>query len=238
MRKIYAGVLGDCKGNLNDLAREIELNSTAEIAIVTIETLGEENLEEYANGLFRDAGIGKKDKNNGLLILAVINDRKFRVETGYGLEGDLPDALLYSITQKNLVPNFKNGDYCEGIRSTVSEIGKILSGEKEVKDVPEIQLGVIVSLLIGFLILLFIFGSNHKTGYKPTNYRHTYTGSSYFTNKCPNCGRKLVNGKCQKCDKDEDKDRHYHTYSSGDSDSGFGGFGGGSSGGGGVSGGW
>ena len=76
--------------------RELEERTGAQIVVVTMNTLGGENLEEDANRLFRAWGIGDRQKNNGVLLLIVKEDRRFRIEVGYGLEGTITDG--YGIT--------------------------------------------------------------------------------------------------------------------------------------------
>ncbi|GKX65233.1 TPM domain-containing protein [Inconstantimicrobium mannanitabidum] len=117
----YTGLLnqGDTD-KLVSLARELEDKTGAEAAIVVIGTLNGHSIEEYANGLFREWGIGKKDKNNGLLILIVKNDRKYRVEVGTGLEGVLPDLKCKDIMETYATPKFKNDKYAEGLINSYS----------------------------------------------------------------------------------------------------------------------
>ena len=77
------------------MGRSVDLaNKTgAQIVVVTVNNLEGKNLEEYATTLFRNFGIGDKENNNGLLLLLALEERQFRVEVGYGLEGVLPDGL-------------------------------------------------------------------------------------------------------------------------------------------------
>lgn len=108
---------------------DFQKQTTNEVSIVTIKTLGEDNLEQYANTLFREWGIGGKEHNNGVLILIVAQDRKIRIETGYGLEGALPDIVTKQIQEESIVPEFKKGDYYTGITNGVDSIIKATQGE-------------------------------------------------------------------------------------------------------------
>ncbi len=87
----------------------------AQIVVVTIDTIGDQVLEEVSLNLLRDWGIGSKEKNNGVLMLVAIDDRKSRIEIGYGLEGALPDGKTGWIQDEYMIPWFAQGDYAIGI---------------------------------------------------------------------------------------------------------------------------
>lgn len=111
-----AGLLGGSESaQLDALAVELEAKTGAELAIVTIDNLGGQSVEEFANLLFKRYGVGKKDKNNGILILVAHEDRRFRVEVGYGLEAVLPDALCKRLMDQRAVPHFKAGRFGNGL---------------------------------------------------------------------------------------------------------------------------
>lgn len=114
----YANVLDDEVENYI-MSRSVDLanKTSAQIVVVTIDTLNGENLEEYATKLFRSFGIGDSKKNNGLLLLLVVNDRKFRVEVGYGLEGVLPDGLTGRYQDEYIIPYLKNNDWNNGVKN-------------------------------------------------------------------------------------------------------------------------
>src|SRR3990167_6072983 len=117
---------------INYLAESIKKNTTVEIAILTIESLEGDTPENYAINTFRKSGVGKKDNNNGLLILVAKNDRKYRFEVGYGLEGTIPDAMKVPIGDKIITPNFKNGDYGKGIYESMIVIEGLVTNNTEV----------------------------------------------------------------------------------------------------------
>jgi len=158
----FADVLDlSCEDKINNLAGRIEENSTAEIAIVTMDSLcdesGCEDLEQYANELFRESGIGKKEKNNGIMILVFIKDRKYRVEVGYGLEGDIPDILASQIAERYMTPKFKEGNYCDGLYDTVYQIGEYIQDPNKKNNDDEVVVGFIIILLIVIFIVFIIF---------------------------------------------------------------------------------
>lgn len=96
---------------------ELESKTGAQIVVVTIPSLEGRPLEEYATDLFRQWGIGDAEKNNGLLLLCAVEDRQFRVEVGYGLEGDLPDGKTGRMQDTYIVPLLRENQFDEGIRN-------------------------------------------------------------------------------------------------------------------------
>jgi len=113
------------------IGKELDSKTKAQVVVVTTDKLPVDiTIEEYANGLFRDWGIGDKKLKNGILILVNIDpeDRAVRTEIGDGLEGRVPDATSNRITQEIMLPYFKQGDYntgiLEGYRSLCSKVAE------------------------------------------------------------------------------------------------------------------
>ena len=102
------------EAKITQLAKQIEQSTTVEIAIVTVESLEGESSEMYALNLFNHAGIGKIDKDNGLLILVAKQEREYRFEFGYGLERIIDDSMEANIGDI-IAQNFRNDDYGKGI---------------------------------------------------------------------------------------------------------------------------
>ena len=124
----YAGIFTpDQKTQLENKLTQFEQQTTSEVSVVTIKSLQGDTIENFAVKLFQDWGIGKKDKDNGVLLLVAIEDREVKIEVGYGLEGDLTDAQSYWIIQNEIIPKFKNNDYPGGISDGVEKIMGILS---------------------------------------------------------------------------------------------------------------
>jgi uncharacterized protein len=119
----FAGVL-DAAGRteLEALLRHTEVQTTAEIAVVTVSSLDGMTVEEYASRLFAAWGIGKKGKDNGVLVLVAPTDRKIRIEVGYGLESVLPDGLAGEVIRTDFLPRFRDGDYRGGIQQGVNHV--------------------------------------------------------------------------------------------------------------------
>lgn len=106
-----------------------EEKSSDQIVVATIPDLGGEPLERYANDLFRHWGLGQADENNGVLLLVARDDRKIRIEVGYGLEGILTDLHARLIIENTLVPAFRQGEFSRGIVTAVDDIIIVLSGD-------------------------------------------------------------------------------------------------------------
>lgn len=107
---------------LNRLLAEMEDSTTAQVAVVIVESIGTANPKDFAHKLFNTWGIGQAGKDNGLLIFTVMDQRRTEFETGYGLEGVLPDVVCYRIGMQELVPAFKAGRYGEGLIRAVERI--------------------------------------------------------------------------------------------------------------------
>lgn len=108
-----------------------EAKSSDQIVVATIRSLGGEALEPYANRLFRAWGLGQAGENNGILLLVALNDRKMRIEVGYGLEGTLTDLHSRLIIENVMVPAFRAGDFAGGISRAVDDIIFVLEGNAE-----------------------------------------------------------------------------------------------------------
>lgn len=112
----FAGVINQqYKTAINALVSELESKTSSEIAVVTVSDLGGNSIEDYSVELFEEWGIGKKGKNNGVLFVAAIKDRRVRIEVGYGHEGIITDGISGEILDKYVLPEFKKNDYGRGM---------------------------------------------------------------------------------------------------------------------------
>jgi uncharacterized protein len=105
----------------------LESKSGIQVVVATVNSLGGDEIEPYANALFRAWGLGEKLKNNGVLLLVAPKEHKARIEVGYGLEGTLTDALSKIIITNAMVPRFKTGDFGSGIERGVDDIITVLT---------------------------------------------------------------------------------------------------------------
>jgi len=117
----------DQESNLRKMVKDYENKTSIQMCVVTIASLEGSSVEDYANTLFKTWGIGQKELNNGLLVLVSLNDKKWRIEVGYGLEEWITDSYSKSVGEINFKPNFRKGDYYAGInmalKSFMSSLG-------------------------------------------------------------------------------------------------------------------
>lgn len=150
----------------NQLEAEIsafEQKTKHEIAVVTINNLGEDTIENFSVKLFEDWKIGKKGADNGVLFLIAKDDRKMRIEVGYGLEGALTDAQVSAIINKIAKPAFQAGNFDQGIAASVRAIegavqGEDISGRFTAAESKKAPSGMFNLLIYGFFALIF-FGN-------------------------------------------------------------------------------
>lgn len=162
------------RGRVNDYARllpqdraraleerlaRFEQETGHQIAVLTIPSLENENLEEFSIRVAESWKIGQKGFDNGAILLIAKNDRKLRIEVGYGLEGVLPDAIASRIIREVVVPRFRENDFPGGIEAGVEAIMKVTSGEP----LPETaraakRRDTLVSPLVQVIPLLLLLG--------------------------------------------------------------------------------
>jgi uncharacterized protein len=149
-----------------------EQSTSNQVVVVTLKSLQGYDIADYANRLFRHWGIGQKGRNNGVLLIIAPNERKMRIEVGYGLEGALTDAESFSIIEREIKPPFRKGNYEQGIRAGVSAIIAAINGEYQ--GTPPITSSgekdsIIGPLFAGLLFVQWILG--HITHHASTTTR-------------------------------------------------------------------
>jgi uncharacterized protein len=163
----YANVLTEeTIEKLEKTLQQHEQATSNQIVVLTITSLQGQTIEETANEIFNTWQLGQKDKNNGVLLLVAIEDRKMRVEVGYGLEASLTDAHSSRIIRNELVPYFKQLSYDEGITAGVTAIIGAIQGTYSAEDpgfwetltsyegVPSPD-GLIIGAFVMFILLVF-----------------------------------------------------------------------------------
>ena len=132
----FAGVLKETeRQQMETKLAAFEKNTGNEIAVVIIPDLGGDTIENFSVELFKEWGIGKKSKDNGILLLVARDDRKVRIEVGYGLEGSLTDAQSSWILKNIIVPAFRENNFYGGIDGAVDKIMAAVNGENIPEDV-------------------------------------------------------------------------------------------------------
>ena len=213
---------------LGAMLMEVEQNTTAEVVVVTINTTSPLTPAQYRTELFNYWKIGKEDKDNGMLILYSLNENRIEVETGYGLEGILPDSKLGRMLDDYYVPYRDNGNVTQGIILFTQEISKIIKENSgEVYSSPKLR-NDIYDLLpyIIFIIIFIIFSIISKKKRKKCDkdglvMKLAGLAGGYYIYKC-------ANGHVHK----ELKTAHNSGFFFGGGGFGGGGFGGGGFGGG------
>lgn len=251
---------------INKRLYDLRKKTSLQVAVVILPSIGDNDLFSYSQELATKWGLGTKETDSGLLILMVMDIHKIRFHTGYGLEGDLPDALCKRIQMKEMTPYFKQGNWDRGMYNGVNAVAKILDGTGSPEQWGERDQISFSPILLFGIFFLFLF---------------TYSIISVLNRtRCPNChslGQRRVNQstreginatittityECPKCGHRYSKQINEHHdnnstggggiflgglggFGRGGSGGGFsgggsfgGGFGGGSFGGGGASSGW
>jgi uncharacterized protein len=225
----FAGVLSPATlVDLNRLCRQVDLQAHAQIAVVTVKSLDGEPIENFATALEDKWKVGKKGTDRGLLLILATDDRKYRIEVGYGLEGILPDGRVGDIGRQ-IVPYLQRNDYDGAVTLAVQQIAGVIAADAGVTLTtstrpayaprpPPQQLSLGELLVLGIILLLVIFvlarfGGSGLLGFLIGMFLGGGGGGGRGGGDWGGGG-------------------------GGGGDGGFGGFGGGSSGGGGASGSW
>ena len=123
---------------INQLLDSLEKKTSAQVAVVMLNSIGDADIFEFAQSLFTKWGIGKSSNDNGLLILFVQDKRTVRFHTGYGLEGVLPDAICKRIQAQKMVPFFKDGNIDAGMNAGIEEVAKIIADPNHSEEINEV----------------------------------------------------------------------------------------------------
>lgn len=147
-------------------------STSSQVAIVTIHSTGGYPLSDIAIKILREWGIGTKEKNNGVLLLIAVDDHKARIETGYGMEGVLPDVTCKQIIENDLIPAFRQNQYYKGIDDATNSIFSAAAGEYTgtgSQSNGEAD-GTIFLIILGIIILFIIIGfiSNRNNQHRGT----------------------------------------------------------------------
>jgi uncharacterized protein len=168
-----AGALNaDTKAKLEALGTELEQKTGVQMAIVTVHSLEGESIENYANDLFKKLGVGNKKNDTGLLLLVSPDERKYRIEAGYGIEPVINDARAGD-TGRAMVPFLRSGDYSGAIQTGAWQLAKYiaddrgvtLSGQPQVRTRPSRDSGgSSIGVWIFLIVLVLIFMAARRGG--------------------------------------------------------------------------
>jgi uncharacterized protein len=122
-----AGILSEgVRRSLTERLKAHEEKTTNQVVVLTVPSLEGENIEDYADAVFKAWKLGQKGKDNGILVVVAPNDRRMRIEVGYGLEGTLTDGAAGTIIRSVMAPRFNTGDYDGGVEAGVDAILGVL----------------------------------------------------------------------------------------------------------------
>jgi uncharacterized protein len=230
----HAGVLDDtARAQLEGFLDQVQKKTGAEFAVLTVRSTEPLTPSEYKVKVFDQWKLGKKGKDNGLLMLVVLDAREVRFETGYGLEGVLPDGFQSRVVRDDMAPRFRAGDFAGGITAGVLRCAAKIAAEQGVAlewngrelryDEPRSSRPRLPALFIAFLILVIVLSRLGGGGFGGPSRRRGMLGPLFCGGFGGGLGGGLGGG---------------GFGGGGFGGGGFGGFGGGSSGGGGGGGKW
>ena len=212
------------RARITAIATELQQKTGAELAVATVGTTGGVDIQDYSVGMYMQWGLGKKGKDNGVLIVAAIEDRRLWIKPGYGLEGTITDAFADGVVRHVLRPAFKQGEYGKGFLKAVEVVatavadaeGVTLSSIGTRPELPSSESGdgtgipgTVVFFIVVFIVLLVVMGMFRSSAGRRIGGPPFWTGGGFAGG-----------------------------LKGGGFGGGFGGFGGGSCGGGGAGGGW
>ena len=159
----YSGTLSEAQvRQLENKLVAFDDSTSIQIAIALVKSVGDYDINEYTLGLGRKWGVGSK-KNTGIMIVAALGDRKISIQTGYGLEGALPDVYAKRIIENDIKPYFKAGDYYGGLEAGTTAIIKYTKGEYK-SDAPKAARkkegggasGVLILIIIVVIVIVIL----------------------------------------------------------------------------------
>ncbi len=154
----------------------LEQRKGSQLAVLIVSTTGNEALENYSLAVAEKNKLGRSKTDDGLLLLIAKDDRKARIEVGYGLEGAVPDALASRIIREYLTPKFRQGDYFGGIKDSIQALGKLIDGEPLPEPMTADQQGEQPDFVFAGIIGFFIGAIAGVTGMKPMTIRRLGAG--------------------------------------------------------------
>lgn len=162
------------RDSIDTMLYQLEQKTGIETVVIVVPSIGNEECFDFAHNVLNKWGVGKKDLNNGLVILLVTDQRCIQFYTGYGLEGDLPDAICKRIQSKAMIPYLRNGDWDQGMINGVKAVCQRLDGSTPATDNDENEdsdsLWAILGIL-GFIAISGVVGGL----------------SAWASSRCPKC---------------------------------------------------
>jgi uncharacterized protein len=183
----YAGVVDQATASeLNEQLAQFERDTSTQILVAIYRSMeSESSVADYTQRIAQTWGVGQKGRNNGAVLFVFVADHQMFIQTGYGLEGALPDATCFDITHNVIAPLFKKNDYAGGLKAGVTAIMQAVRGEykgtgRTRKEKSGSGGGIPVGLIIFLIIVIFIivsrFGRRGRRGYGYSGWGGPYIG--------------------------------------------------------------
>lgn len=145
-------------------------STSTQIAVVLVNSTNGYDVADYAVRLAQKWGVGNRKYNNGVMLLAAIGDRAVTIQTGYGIEGALPDAIAYRIIENDIKPAFRSGDYFTGLNKATNSIISYTKGEYKAKPKASSENGVggrlggVLFIVVVFIVIALISKGGGRNG--------------------------------------------------------------------------
>jgi len=181
----YAGVVSKEKARIfNEQLAQFERDTSNQVLVAVFQKMeSDSSIDDYTQRVAQAWGVGKKDRRNGAVLFVFIEDRKMFIQVGYGLEGALPDATAFDITERQIKPRFKANDYEGGLATGIDLICKAIRGEYKGsgKTTLEGQRGLTGgSGFLLFLVVVIIFFFVTRMGRRSGGYGYTGMGGPFI----------------------------------------------------------
>ncbi len=182
----YAGVISDKdKSSMEDVAKEVEDKTGAQIAVLTVESMSPyASIDEFGMAVAEKWKVGEKEKDTGVILILAMEERKVRIEVGYGLEGIINDAKAGRVLDNNVIPYFRGGDFSAGLRRGMFKIADIIGTEMNVEleeraKMEDNTFTEALCILIFFIIFASIFVMMLRRMHNAKRTGRRYYGNSF-----------------------------------------------------------
>jgi uncharacterized protein len=183
----YAGIVDRATvSRLNEKLAQFERETSTQLIVAIYRTMqSESSVDDYTQRIAKTWGVGQQGRNNGAVLFVFVENRQMFIQTGYGLEGALPDAICFDITHDVVAPRFKVGDYAGGLEAGVNAMMQAVRGEykgtgrtkAEGKDIgPKLPFGIV---LLVFIVIIIVMSQLQRKG-RRRGYGYSGWGGPYI----------------------------------------------------------
>ena len=182
----YAGVVSkDAAQRFNERLAQFERDTSNQVVVAVFPKMqSDSSIEDYTQRVAQSWGVGQKDRRNGAVLFVFVQDRKMFIQVGYGLEGALPDATAFDITEYEVKPHFRTGDYEGGLAAGIDSMLKAIRGEYKASGVTVRERhternsgpGAFVFLIIFVTFMIMIARSRKRRGYRYSGFGGPFVG--------------------------------------------------------------